>query len=130
MSYLLPCSIFVLLNSKLHGMHIAPDKALNLLKEGSEPFKLLFAHGSLQLEIYKPNQVDLQTPHERDEVYVVISGTGEFLNGKDRVDFGPGDFLFVPAGVEHRFVNFTDNFSTWVIFYGPEGGESQFIKEQ
>jgi hypothetical protein len=25
--------------------------------------------------------------------------------------------------VPHRFENFTDDFGTWVIFYGPEGGE-------
>jgi mannose-6-phosphate isomerase-like protein (cupin superfamily) len=105
-------------------MHITPDKALGFLKESDETFKSLFEHGSLQVEIYKPEGIDLQTPHEQDEVYVVISGKGEFINGEDRVSFGPGDFLFVPAGVEHRFVNFTDDFSTWVIFYGPQGGES------
>jgi mannose-6-phosphate isomerase-like protein (cupin superfamily) len=38
--------------------------------------------------------------------------------------FGPGDVLFVPAGVEHHFENFTDDLATWVIFYGPEGGET------
>ncbi len=110
-------------------MHIAPDKALNRLKQSNETFSALFKHGSLQLEIYKPDQVDLQTPHDRDEVYVVVSGNGEFLNGEDRVFFGPGDFLFVPAGVEHRFINFTDDFSTWVMFYGPTGGESKLTKE-
>jgi len=31
--------------------------------------------------------------------------------------------LFVPAGVEHRFTRFTPDFVTWVIFYGPKGGE-------
>ena len=25
---------------------------------------------------------------------------------------------------EYRFVNFTDDFSTWVFFYGPDGGEA------
>ncbi len=130
MTYLLPCCIFVLLSPKSDGMHITPDKALGFLKESEETFKSLFEHGSLQIEIYKPDGIDLQTPHERDEVYVVISGKGEFLNGEDRVFFGPGDFLFVPAGVEHRFVNFTDDFSTWVIFYGPKGGESQLFKKQ
>ena len=129
MAYLLTSGIFVLLKSKSDRMHITPDKAMDLLKESNESFLTLFDHGSLQLEIYKPDQVDLQTPHDRDEVYVVISGTGEFLNGEDRVHFGPGDFLFVPAGIEHRFVNFTEDFSTWVIFYGPKGGESKLPKE-
>jgi hypothetical protein len=27
------------------------------------------------------------------------------------------------AGKPHRFEDFTDDFGTWVIFYGPEGGE-------
>ncbi len=40
-----------------------------------------------------------------------------------RQPFGPGDILHVPAGVEHRFEEFTDDFATWVVFYGPEGGE-------
>jgi len=35
----------------------------------------------------------------------------------------PGDLLFVPAGIVHRFEDFTDDFATWVMFYGPEGGE-------
>lgn len=34
-----------------------------------------------------------------------------------------GDVLFAPAGIEHRFENFSDDFVTWVIFYGPVGGE-------
>jgi hypothetical protein len=31
----------------------------------------------------------------------------------------------VPAGVEHRFEEFSGDFGTWVIFYGPEGGEKR-----
>jgi len=27
--------------------------------------------------------------------------------------------------MDHRFENFTDDFATWVIFYGEEGGESK-----
>jgi len=104
-------------------MKIDPKKALQLLSSEAGPFKTLYEHGTLSVEIYKPEKVDLQQPHEQDEVYVIIAGKGEFFNGGERVDFGPGDFLFVPAGVEHRFENFTDDFSTWVIFYGPRGGE-------
>ena len=58
-----------------------------------------------------------------NEIYVIISGEGTFLNNDKQVNFKAGDFLFVPAGIEHRFTNFTADFSTWVFFYGPKGGE-------
>lgn len=96
--------------------------ALEWLKQRSEPFVEVFQRGSLSIELYKPQGVDRQKPHDRDEVYVIISGTGVFLNHGRRWDFHPGDVLFVPAGVEHRFVEFTADFSTWVIFFGPKGG--------
>ncbi len=89
-----------------------------------ERFAQVFAHGSLVVEMYAPRGTDTQTPHARDEVYVVASGSGEFVSGENRAPFGPNDFLFAPAGVAHRFENFTDDLSVWVLFYGPEGGEA------
>jgi len=85
----------------------------------------LFRHGTLTVKLYAPRGSDGQHPHTRDEIYVVATGTGRFQReGKD-VAFGPGDVLFVPAGEEHRFVDFSDDFATWVFFYGPEGGEAE-----
>ena len=91
---------------------------------GEERFVRVLEHGSMEVELYAPRGVDGQTPHSRDELYVVVSGTGEFVNGPDRHPFRPGDVLFVPAGVEHRFEDFSDDFAVWVVFYGPEGGEA------
>jgi mannose-6-phosphate isomerase-like protein (cupin superfamily) len=88
-----------------------------------ERFAELFSHGTLSIEIYAPRGRDPQSPHTRDEVYVVVQGSGRFRNGRERHPFGPGDVLFVPAGVEHRFEDFTDDLVVWVIFYGLEGGE-------
>ncbi len=105
-------------------MHIQPSEALVNLENSPKEFIELFQHGSLSVEVYKPELTDQQTPHDRDEIYVVISGSGKFLNGKSTVDFKAGDFLFVPAGIEHRFINFTSDFSTWVFFYGSHGGEA------
>ncbi len=98
--------------------------ALTSLKETDSPFKALFSHGSLTVEMYQPNQVDHQQPHSRDELYVIASGSGYFVNGNERQSFEAGEVLFVPAGREHRFESFSDDFTTWVFFYGPEGGES------
>jgi len=88
-----------------------------------ERFVELFRHGTLAVELYAPRGDDPQTPHTRDEVYVVAQGFGYFRNGGERHRFGPGDVLFVPASVRHRFEEFSDDLAVWVFFYGPEGGE-------
>ena len=104
--------------------HFRPQWALGQLPGNrGEAWRVLFERGSLELEIYAPRGHDPQEPHDRDEIYVVISGSGTFLNGSQRHGFGPGDLLFVPAGTIHRFEDFSDDFATWVIFYGPPGGE-------
>ena len=104
-------------------MKLSVSEALERLKGQDSPFVELFTHGSLRVAIYQPHKVDLQTPHSRDEVYVVISGSGTFFLDGERTPFQAGDFLFVKAGLEHRFEDFTDDFLVWVFFYGPEGGE-------
>ena len=83
----------------------------------------VFQHGTLETKIYVPQGIDEQTPHDRDEVYIVVSGEGRFTLAGRTEAFGPGAFLFAPAGVKHRFAEFTDDFVAWVLFYGPEGGE-------
>ncbi|NNE34280.1 MAG: cupin domain-containing protein [Rhodothermales bacterium] len=104
---------------------LTPAAALKKLADvpGSQ-FVEVFSHCSLEVEIYKPDEIDRQQPHSRDEIYVVISGSGNFVNGNQRHPFEAGEVLFVPAGVVHRFEDFSNDFATWVFFYGPEGGEA------
>ena len=95
------------------------------IREGI-PSAFVFEHGTLQVKMYRPDRQDPQKPHTRDEIYVIARGSGWFVNGGERHPVQTGDMLFVPAGVEHRFDEFTEDFCTWVIFYGPEGGEATF----
>jgi mannose-6-phosphate isomerase-like protein (cupin superfamily) len=88
-----------------------------------EPFALAFAHGSMSVEFYAPVGSDPQTPHDQDELYFIHQGSGEFVIAGLRHAFGPGDCFFVAAAVEHRFTRFTEGFGTWVVFWGPKGGE-------
>jgi mannose-6-phosphate isomerase-like protein (cupin superfamily) len=103
---------------------LTPSAALAALSTTDKPFVLMFRHGTLEVEFYKPNHIDKQTPHTRDEVYVVLSGSGTFVCGDNRRPFETGEVLFAAAHVEHRFEDFTPDFATWVFFYGPEGGET------
>jgi mannose-6-phosphate isomerase-like protein (cupin superfamily) len=96
------------------------DALARLPGPNGERFATAFEHEDLLIEIYAPRGRDPQQPHTRDELYIVVEGSGEFVNGDERESFGPGDMLFVPARVVHRFENFTDDLTVWVIFYGPE----------
>ena len=81
------------------------------------------AHGSMTLLLFAPKETDFQTPHDQDELYIVMAGSGEFVCDGQPYDFAPGDVLFVPAHIEHRFTRFTPDYAAWVVFYGPKGGE-------
>lgn len=94
-------------------------------EEAKIRFRIGLERGSLKVELYVPRGKDLQKPHEQDECYIVTRGNGQFVMGEETVDFKPGDFLFVPAGISHRFINFGDEMEAWVIFYGPLGGEAK-----
>jgi mannose-6-phosphate isomerase-like protein (cupin superfamily) len=94
-----------------------------LEKEHEFPFTMVMMHGSMTIEYFEPDTVDTQTPHKRDELYVIVKGESTFYRNGQRIFCEKGDVIFVPAGMEHRFENFTDDFATWVIFYGPDGGE-------
>lgn len=89
-----------------------------------ERFVEAFRHGSMSVELYAPRGSDPQQPHAQDELYFVIAGTGDFVLDGVGQPFAAGAALFVPAGVPHRFENFSDDFATWVVFWGPRGGEA------
>ena len=89
------------------------------LTDSRKEFVEFFQDGDISIETYKPDKIHRQTPHTRDEIYIVVYGKEYFSHGK-RERFRTGDFLFVPAGFEHRFENFSSDFVTYVIFYGPE----------
>ncbi|HWQ35534.1 MAG TPA: cupin domain-containing protein [Blastocatellia bacterium] len=102
-----------------------PDALQRLEAESGKPSVLLFEHGTLQVKMYAPRGHDPQTPHAQDEIYVVAQGSGTFYDGAARRSFKTGDLIFAPAGSEHRFEDFTDDFAVWVMFYGPAGGEAK-----
>ncbi len=83
-----------------------------------------FRHGSMSLIFYAPKGKDYQTPHDQDELYIVIKGSGTLeIEGKP-TEFAAGDVLFVPAHKRHRFIQFEEGIEMWAVFYGPSGGET------
>ena len=53
---------------------------LTSIAEGEEPYPEPFEHGTMRLGMYAPGVNDPQTPHEQDELYFVVSGSGMFIS--------------------------------------------------
>ena len=113
------------MTEKLPPARIAVAEASRAPNQPGRRSALLLQYGSMELRWYAPKGDDPQTPHDQDEIYIVASGSGTFLRAGEHFPFTPGDALFVGAGVEHRFVDFSDDFAVWVVFYGPAGGEGE-----
>jgi mannose-6-phosphate isomerase-like protein (cupin superfamily) len=79
--------------------------------------------GTVRILLSMPVEPNRQTPHTQDEVYVIVRGRGVLFHDGKRDAFDGGDLLFVAAGVEHWFEDFSDDLAVWVVFYGAEGGD-------
>ncbi|MCY0146715.1 cupin domain-containing protein [Hoeflea sp. G2-23] len=63
--------------------------------------------------------------HEaNDEVFYVLEGAPGILIGEEWQQFGPGDFIRIPATVTHDFRNRTDRRAGLLNFFIPGGFES------
>ncbi len=85
---------------------------------------VVLQRGTLDVKLSLPLRPNVQTPHEQDEIYVVVRGRGVLFHDGRREAFAPGDLLFVAAGVAHHFEEASDDLAVWRIFYGARGGES------
>ena len=97
---------------------ITPAQAASLPFAPGRLSTLAFDDNGLELRHYAPKGTDPQSPHDRDEIYVVISGTGTYRREGEAIPFSAGDVLYAAAHEEHRFENFSADFATWVIFWG------------
>jgi mannose-6-phosphate isomerase-like protein (cupin superfamily) len=61
-----------------------------------------------------------QVPHDRDEFYIVASGAARYRWDGGETMIGPGDMMFAAAHTPHGYDQFSEDFSVWVVFYGPQ----------
>jgi mannose-6-phosphate isomerase-like protein (cupin superfamily) len=79
----------------------------------------VFVDGDLEVRFAVRPTNGPQVPHRRDELYFVASGSGRYRVEDRLTDIGPGDLLFCAANIAHGFEDISEDFSVWVLFYGP-----------
>jgi len=94
--------------------------ALDRQRAAGTPWVELLSVPDLSFGLYvlPAGGVDAQSPHTEDEVYVVLAGRARFTAGAEIVSCGPGDILFVPALVAHRFHDIEEELRI-VVAFGP-----------
>jgi mannose-6-phosphate isomerase-like protein (cupin superfamily) len=93
------------------------EGAKERLAAGMGGYEIVHRSPGLELGVYVlvAPEPDRQQPHEDDEVYVVLEGSGALEVEDERVELREGHAVFVPAGAEHRFVGY-ELLSVLVIF--------------
>ncbi len=84
---------------------------------------IVLQRGTLDVKLSLPERPNQQTPHAQDELYVILRGRGVLFHQSTRDPFESGDLLFVAAGTEHHFEDFSEDLAVWRVFYGVQGGE-------
>ncbi len=86
--------------------------------EGSRSLTV-FQDGDVEIKFAAHPTAGPQAPHDRDEFYIVASGTARYRWDGGETSIGPGDLMFAAAHTAHGYDRFSDDFSVWVVFYGP-----------
>lgn len=83
-------------------------------------YEIVHVSPGLEIGVYVlvAPEADRQQPHENDEAYVVIEGTGVLEVEGVETPLREGEGIFVPAGAEHRFTGY-ESLALLVIFERP-----------
>jgi mannose-6-phosphate isomerase-like protein (cupin superfamily) len=87
------------------------------LREAGGGYEIVHESTGLEVGVYVlvAPEPDRQQPHEDDELYVVIEGTGVLEVKGEQVAVREGSAVFVEAHAEHRFTAY-EHLSVLVIF--------------
>ena len=95
---------------------------LALLERGGG-YEVVHSSPGLEIGVYVlvAPEPDRQQPHDEDEVYVVLEGSGALEIEGTTTPLSEGMALFVGAGAEHRFTSY-EQLALLVVFNGPHSG--------
>ena len=99
------------------GSGFAVDAVKERLLAAGGGYEVVHRSPGLELGVYVlvAPEPDRQQPHEWDEIYVVLEGTGVLTVEGEPISLEEGGAVFVRAGAEHRFSAY-EHLSVLVLF--------------
>ena len=99
----------------MHLVHV--NAAKDRLQGAGGGYEIVHESPGLEVGVYVlvAPEPDRQQPHEDDEIYVVLEGSGVLEVAGEPVSLAEGDAVFVEAGADHRFTAY-ERLSVLVLF--------------
>ncbi|MDA3799012.1 MAG: cupin domain-containing protein [Kiritimatiellae bacterium] len=114
--------------SKIEGRTYPARRRTQNLVGGAAPIQATnFSMGYVTLEP-KGGQVPWHN-QEQEEVYFVVTGTGEMCLGEEKMTLTAGQAVSIPTGVFHQLTNIGDDILNFIYCYGPAGDVAHWKQE-
>jgi quercetin dioxygenase-like cupin family protein len=86
-------------------------------------------HAFAQIENFDPRgtATPLHVHHNEDETFYVVEGEVTVIIGGERIDLGPGDYLFAPRDIPHTTI-VTSESARVITTISPAGLEELFVE--
>ena len=102
----------------MHEFSVGP--IVDRLRSAGGGYEIVHESPGLELGVYVlvAPEPDRQQPHEDDEVYLVLEGSGVLEVEGESIPVREGHAVFVEAGADHRFSAY-EQLALFVVFTRP-----------
>jgi mannose-1-phosphate guanylyltransferase len=100
--------------------HVSTTELVDKLEASETDYLEVLSEDSMRAEIARYPNPAPKTPHDEDELYFIISGTGTVTVGDEMYSVEEGDVVYVEQGTEHDFSDIEEEITALVIFAGAE----------
>jgi mannose-1-phosphate guanylyltransferase len=101
--------------------HVSTTELSSRLNQENKSYVEVLSEESMSVELAHYPNPEPKTPHNEDELYVILSGSGMVHVGSETHDVNEGDVVYVEQGVEHDFFDIEDEITALIVFAGFQG---------
>jgi mannose-1-phosphate guanylyltransferase len=100
--------------------HVSLTEFVDALDDEESHYLDVLDEDSMRVEVARYPNPAPKYPHDEDELYYIISGSGSARVGDETYAIDEGDLIYVERGREHAFVDIEEELTALVVFAGSE----------